>query len=67
MIAQQTLQKLQKFDTPTICNLIELFGRAPAERGLHGRPYRGRFPRNAADRWLCGHGHLPLGRAAGQG
>lgn len=38
MIHPATLQKLQTFDTPTICNLIELFDVRPRNRGyLDGR------------------------------
>lgn len=38
MINQQMLQKLRKFDTPTICNLIELFAVRPRNAGyMDGR------------------------------
>jgi 4-hydroxy-4-methyl-2-oxoglutarate aldolase len=38
VISQETLQKLQRFDTPTICNLIELFDVRPRNRGyMDGR------------------------------
>jgi regulator of RNase E activity RraA len=38
MINRQTLEKLKKFDTPTICNLIELFDIRPRNTGyMDGR------------------------------
>jgi regulator of RNase E activity RraA len=38
MISQATLQKLRTFDTPTICNLIELFAIRPRNVGyMNGR------------------------------
>ena len=44
MIAQQTLQKLQKFDTPTICNLIELFDVRPRNVGYMDARIMAAFP-----------------------
>lgn len=37
-VSQETLDELAKFDTPTICNAIELFGVVPRNRGyMDGR------------------------------
>lgn len=47
MIAQQTLQKLQKFDTPTICNLIELFDVRPRNVGYMDARIVAAFPEMA--------------------
>ena len=44
MIAQPTLQKLQKFDTPTICNLIELFDVRPRNVGYMDARIVAAFP-----------------------
>jgi len=59
-----TLDKLRSFDTPTICNLIELFDVRPARRRLHGRPHQSVLSRDAAHRRLCGHGDVPCLDAA---
>ena len=44
MITQQTLQRLQKFDTPTICNLIELFDVRPRNVGYMDARIVAAFP-----------------------
>ena len=44
MINQQVLQKLQKFDTPTICNLIELFDVRPRNVGYMDSRIVAAFP-----------------------
>jgi regulator of RNase E activity RraA len=44
MINQQTLYKLQKFDTPTICNLIELFDVRPRNLGYMDARIVAAFP-----------------------
>ena len=44
MITQQILQKLQKFDTPTICNLIELFDVRPRNMGYMDARIMAAFP-----------------------
>jgi regulator of RNase E activity RraA len=44
MLTQQTLQKLQKFDTPTICNLIELFAVRPRTAGYMDARIGAAFP-----------------------
>ena len=43
------LERLRQFDTPTICNVLELFDLPPAHRRLHGRPHPGLLPQAAAD------------------
>ncbi|MDZ4817464.1 MAG: RraA family protein [Planctomycetota bacterium] len=46
-IMQETLLKLAKFDTPTICNVIELFNVVPRNRGYMDQRVRcefGEFP-----------------------
>ena len=42
-ITLATLKKLTKFDTPTICNVIELFDIRP-ESWVHGWPSKVQFP-----------------------
>ena len=44
MINQQVLQKLQQFDTPTICNLIELFDVRPRNVGYMDARIVAAFP-----------------------
>src|SRR5215208_8423215 len=44
MIKRQTLQKLQNFDTPTICNLIELFEVRPRNVGYMDARIVAAFP-----------------------
>ncbi|MBI5653270.1 MAG: RraA family protein [Chloroflexi bacterium] len=44
MLSQQTLDKLQKFDTPTICNLIELFDVRPRHTGFMDARIVAAFP-----------------------
>ena len=43
-ISQSTLAKLAKFDTPTICNIIELFDVRPRNQGYMGGTIRCNFP-----------------------
>jgi regulator of RNase E activity RraA len=43
-ITQATLDKLRKFDTPTICNVIELFDVVPRNRGYMDGRIRCCFP-----------------------
>jgi 4-hydroxy-4-methyl-2-oxoglutarate aldolase len=43
-LSQQTLDKLAKFDTPTICNVIELFDIRPRNRGYMDARVKCNFP-----------------------
>ncbi len=43
-VSQATLAKLAKFDTPTICNVIELFDVRPRNRGYMDARIRANFP-----------------------
>jgi len=43
-ITQETLAKLAKFDTPTICNVIELFDIRPRNTGYMDHRVRSNFP-----------------------
>ncbi len=43
-ISQGTLDKLRTFDTPTICNLIELFDIRPRHTGYTNRTIKAAFP-----------------------
>jgi regulator of RNase E activity RraA len=43
-ITKATLDKLAKFDTPTICNVIELFDALPRNRGYMDHRIRSNFP-----------------------
>ena len=43
-ISQETLDKLAKFDTPTICNVIELFEVRPRNVGYMDRTVKANFP-----------------------
>jgi 4-hydroxy-4-methyl-2-oxoglutarate aldolase len=43
-ITAQTLKKLAEFDTPTICNVIELFDVLPRNRGFMDGRIRAAFP-----------------------
>lgn len=43
-ITAQTLKKLAEFDTPTICNVIELFDVVPRNRGYMDGRIRAAFP-----------------------
>lgn len=43
-IAAETLAKLAKYDTPTICNVIELFDVIPRNRGYMDGRVRANFP-----------------------
>ena len=43
-ITAETLRKLAKFDTPTICNVIELFDVLPRNRGYMDSRVRSNFP-----------------------
>src|SRR6187431_3251906 len=44
MIPAATLKKLTKFDTPTICNVIELFDIRPRNRGYMDARVKSNFP-----------------------
>lgn len=44
MISKQTLEKLRQFDTPTICNLIELFDVRPRTAGYMNDSIVSQFP-----------------------
>ena len=57
--APEVLDKLRTYDTPTICNLIELFEVRPRTCGLYGCTYQGMFPGDAANGWFRRHGNLP--------
>ncbi len=43
-ITRETLQKLAQFDTPTICNVIELFDIRPRDAGFMDGRIRANFP-----------------------
>ena len=43
-ITQKTLDKLANFDTPTICNVIELFDARPRDEGYMDHRIRANFP-----------------------
>jgi len=43
-ITKETLNKLRQFDTPTICNVIELFGVRPRTVGFMNESIRSAFP-----------------------
>ena len=43
-ITRETLQKLGQFDTPTICNIIELFDVRPRDAGFMDHRIRADFP-----------------------
>ncbi len=44
MTSRETLEKLRRFDTPTICNLIELFGVRPRDAGFMDQRIVACFP-----------------------
>jgi regulator of RNase E activity RraA len=44
LITRETLEKLRQFDTPTICNVIELFDVRPRNRGYMDQRIRCNFP-----------------------
>lgn len=44
MISKETLSKLAKYDTPTICNVIELFEVRPNDRGYMDGTIQAAFP-----------------------
>lgn len=44
MISKAVLEKLRHYDTPTICNLIELFGVRPRTAGYMNERIRAQFP-----------------------
>jgi 4-hydroxy-4-methyl-2-oxoglutarate aldolase len=44
MLSPETLKKLTKFDTPTICNVIELFDAIPRNRGYMDARVKCNFP-----------------------
>jgi len=46
-VSQETLDKLQAFDTPTICNVIELFDVRPCDAGFMDGRIRSNFPEMA--------------------
>ncbi len=43
-VATSTLDLLQQFDTPTICNVIELFDVRPRDQGYMDHRIRSAFP-----------------------
>ena len=43
-LPQSVLDKLAKYDTPTICNIIELFDVLPRNRGYMDGRIRANFP-----------------------
>jgi 4-hydroxy-4-methyl-2-oxoglutarate aldolase len=43
-LSRETLQKLGRYDTPTICNVIELFGVRPHQAGFMDGRIRANFP-----------------------
>ena len=43
-LTKETLAKLAKFDTPTICNVIELFDMRPRNRGYMDSRVKSNFP-----------------------
>jgi hypothetical protein len=43
-LSQATLDKLAKFDTPSICNFIELFDVRPRNRGYMDHRVKSNFP-----------------------
>jgi hypothetical protein len=43
-ISKETLTKLARFDTPTICNVIELFDIRPRNRGYMDGRIKSNFP-----------------------
>ena len=43
-ITPSTLARLREFDTPTICNVIELFGVRPRDQGYMDHRIRCDFP-----------------------
>lgn len=43
-LSQETLDKLRRFDTPTICNLIELFDVRPRDTGFMNAAIQACFP-----------------------
>ena len=58
------LEALARYDTPTICNAMEIV--APERRliGYTTKPLVCPFPEPAADGRLCAHGDDPLGAAS---
>lgn len=44
MVSDEVLQKLAQFDTPTICNVIELFEVIPRNRGYMNERVQANFP-----------------------
>ena len=59
-ISPADLELLRKYDTPTICNVVELFDHCPRTAVLHGRAHPGLFPEAAADGRLRVDGDVPL-------
>jgi hypothetical protein len=53
VITCETLEKLAKFDTPTICNLIELFDVRPRDVGFMDDRIKACFPERSAPRCRC--------------
>ena len=49
-VSAADLELLRQYDTPTICNVVELFDLVPAHRRLHGRPHPGAATRSCR-RW----------------
>ena len=65
MIDSAVLDKLRAFDTPTICNLIEMFEVRPRTTGYLDRRISARFPEFSADGRLRIAGDGSLGHAGG--
>ena len=59
-ISTGVLSKLREFDTPTVCNLIELFEVRPRNEGYMDARIRACFPGDEAHRRLRVNGDLPL-------
>ena len=43
-IPQAVLKKLEQYDTPTVCNVIELFAVRPQTEGVYGSAHPGLLP-----------------------
>ena len=54
----ETLKKLGQFDTPTICNVIELFDVRPRTAGYMNSSIKAAFPEMPPMVGLCQHGRL---------
>ena len=65
-VSRETLEKLAQFDTPTICNVIELFDVRPRNTGFMDGRIRAGFPGAAADGRFRLHGRVPQRGPAGR-